>query len=192
MTLTLAAVYAPIGFLGGVTGTLFREFAFTLAGAVIISGIVAVTLSPMMCSLLLTPRDDAGPLRAADRPRLLAPRRWLRPQARPLARLPAGDRAVRRRGLCRARLHVHAHQQGAGARRGSGRAVRADQGAAIRQSRLSATPTATSSTRRSTSFPEADLRFVVNGRFGPEPGHRRRDPEAVGRAHAQRRSRSSR
>ncbi len=55
MTLTLAAVYTPIGFLGGVTGTLFREFAFTLAGAVIISGIVAVTLSPMMCSLLLHP-----------------------------------------------------------------------------------------------------------------------------------------
>ena len=54
MTLTLAAVYAPIGFLGGVTGALFREFAFTLAGSVIISGIVAVTLSPMMCSLLLT------------------------------------------------------------------------------------------------------------------------------------------
>ena len=54
MTLTLAAVYTPIGFLGGVTGTLFREFAFTLAGAVIISGIVAVTLSPMMCSLLLS------------------------------------------------------------------------------------------------------------------------------------------
>jgi multidrug efflux pump len=54
MTLTLAAVYAPIGFLGGVTGALFREFAFTLAGAVIISGVVAVTLSPMMCSLLLS------------------------------------------------------------------------------------------------------------------------------------------
>jgi multidrug efflux pump len=53
MTLTLAAVYTPIGFLGGVTGTLFREFAFTLAGAVVISGIVAVTLTPMMCSLLL-------------------------------------------------------------------------------------------------------------------------------------------
>ena len=58
MTVTLAAVYAPIGFLGGVTGALFREFAFTLAGAVIISGIVAVTLSPMMCSLLL--RRDAS------------------------------------------------------------------------------------------------------------------------------------
>ncbi|MEW6768634.1 MAG: MexW/MexI family multidrug efflux RND transporter permease subunit [Pseudomonadota bacterium] len=53
MTITLAAVYAPIGFLGGLTGSLFREFAFTLAGSVIISGIVALTLSPMMCSVLL-------------------------------------------------------------------------------------------------------------------------------------------
>ncbi len=54
MTITLAAVYAPIGFLGGLTGALFREFAFTLAGSVIISGVVALTLSPMMCSMLLT------------------------------------------------------------------------------------------------------------------------------------------
>ncbi len=54
MTITLAAVYAPIGLLGGLTGALFREFAFTLAGAVIVSGVVALTLSPMMCSLLLT------------------------------------------------------------------------------------------------------------------------------------------
>jgi len=53
MTLTLAAVYAPIGFLGGLTGKLFIEFAFTLAGAVIVSGVVALTLSPMMCSRLL-------------------------------------------------------------------------------------------------------------------------------------------
>jgi len=50
MTLTLAAVYAPIGFLGGLTGALFSEFAFTLAGAVFISGIIALTLSPMMCA----------------------------------------------------------------------------------------------------------------------------------------------
>jgi multidrug efflux pump len=49
MTITLAAVYAPIGFLGGLTGALFREFAFTLAGAVIVSGVIALTLSPMMC-----------------------------------------------------------------------------------------------------------------------------------------------
>src|SRR5579864_4013210 len=54
MTITLAAVYAPIGIQGGLTGALFREFAFTLAGAVIVSGIVALTLSPMMGSKLLT------------------------------------------------------------------------------------------------------------------------------------------
>jgi multidrug efflux pump len=53
MTITLAAVYAPIGLQGGLTGSLFREFAFTLAGAVTISGIVAITLSPMMASRLL-------------------------------------------------------------------------------------------------------------------------------------------
>ncbi|HMJ54526.1 MAG TPA: efflux RND transporter permease subunit [Polyangiaceae bacterium] len=53
MTITLAAVYLPIGFQGGLTGALFREFAFTLAGAVFISGIVALTLSPMMSSRLL-------------------------------------------------------------------------------------------------------------------------------------------
>lgn len=62
MTLTLAAVYAPIGFLGGLTGILFKEFAFTLAGAVIISGIVALTLSPMMCSKLLKPHGQEGRL----------------------------------------------------------------------------------------------------------------------------------
>jgi multidrug efflux pump len=53
MTITLAAVYTPIGLQGGLTGTLFREFALTLAGAVTISGIVALTLSPMMASRVL-------------------------------------------------------------------------------------------------------------------------------------------
>src|SRR5690349_3497375 len=57
MTITLAAVYAPIGIQGGLTGALFREFAFTLAGAVIASGIVALTLSPMMGSKLLRAGD---------------------------------------------------------------------------------------------------------------------------------------
>ncbi|MDH1009663.1 multidrug efflux RND transporter permease subunit [Pseudomonas nicosulfuronedens] len=65
MTITLAAVYAPIGFLSGLTGALFKEFAFTLAGAVIISGIVALTLSPMMCSRLL--RHDENPSGLAHR-----------------------------------------------------------------------------------------------------------------------------
>lgn len=53
MTITLAAVYAPIGYMSGLTGVLFKEFAFTLACAVIISGIIALTLSPMMCSKIL-------------------------------------------------------------------------------------------------------------------------------------------
>jgi multidrug efflux pump len=55
MTVTLAAVYAPIGLQAGLTGALFREFAFTLAGAVTISGVVALTLSPMMSAALLKP-----------------------------------------------------------------------------------------------------------------------------------------
>ena len=57
MTITLAAVYTPVGIQGGLTGALFREFAFTLAGAVIVSGIVALTLSPMMGSKLLRAGD---------------------------------------------------------------------------------------------------------------------------------------
>jgi multidrug efflux pump len=60
MTITLAAVYAPIGFQGGLTGSLFREFAFTLAGAVFISGIVALTLSPMMASRMLRAQHNPG------------------------------------------------------------------------------------------------------------------------------------
>ena len=57
MTITLAAVYAPVGVQGGLTGALFREFAFTLAGAVIVSGVVALTLSPMMGAKLLRAGD---------------------------------------------------------------------------------------------------------------------------------------
>src|SRR6202522_2078382 len=57
MTITLAAVYAPIGIQGGLTGALVREFAFTLAGGVVVSGIVALTLSPMMGSKLLRSGD---------------------------------------------------------------------------------------------------------------------------------------
>jgi multidrug efflux pump len=60
MTLTLAAVYTPIGFLGGLTGVLFSEFALTLAGAVVVSGIVALTLSPMMCAKVLKDHADQG------------------------------------------------------------------------------------------------------------------------------------
>ncbi len=58
MTITLAAVYAPIGLMGGLTGALFKEFAFTLAGSVIVSGVVALTLSPMMSGKLLSSKQS--------------------------------------------------------------------------------------------------------------------------------------
>ena len=60
MTTTLIAVYAPIGFMGGLVGTLFTEFAFALAGAVLISGVVALTLSPMLSSRALKPHGQQG------------------------------------------------------------------------------------------------------------------------------------
>ncbi len=60
MTVVLIAVYVPIGFQGGLTGALFTEFAFTLAGAVTVSAVVALTLSPMMCSRFFTPEQDSG------------------------------------------------------------------------------------------------------------------------------------
>ncbi|HJT05551.1 MAG TPA: efflux RND transporter permease subunit, partial [Stellaceae bacterium] len=58
MTVVLIAVYVPIGFQGGLTGALFTEFAFTLVGAVTVSAIIALTLSPMMCSRLLKPHSE--------------------------------------------------------------------------------------------------------------------------------------
>ncbi|MBM7407865.1 MULTISPECIES: efflux RND transporter permease subunit [Sphingomonas] len=65
MTITLAAVYAPIGLMGGLTGALFREFAFTLAGSVIVSGVIALTLSPMMSGMLLHSKIGEGRLAQA-------------------------------------------------------------------------------------------------------------------------------
>ena len=67
MTITLAAVYAPIGLMAGLTGALFKEFALTLAGAVVVSGVVALTLSPVMSSFLLPPKQQEGRMaRAAE------------------------------------------------------------------------------------------------------------------------------
>ena len=60
MTVVLIAVYVPIGFQGGLTGALFTEFAFTLAGAVAVSGVIALTLSPMMASRFFKPDQDSG------------------------------------------------------------------------------------------------------------------------------------
>jgi multidrug efflux pump len=65
MTTTLVAVYAPIGFMGGLVGTLFTEFAFSLAAAVLVSGVVALTLSPMLSGKVLRPAGSAGRFEAA-------------------------------------------------------------------------------------------------------------------------------
>jgi multidrug efflux pump len=62
MTIVLVAVYVPIGFQGGLTGALFTEFAFTLAAAVAVSGVIALTLSPMMCSLFFKSSGESGRL----------------------------------------------------------------------------------------------------------------------------------
>ena len=68
MTVVLIAVYVPIGFQGGLTGALFSEFAFTLAGAVAVSGVVALTLSPMMSSRIFRKEQDEGRfVKAIDR-----------------------------------------------------------------------------------------------------------------------------
>src|SRR3546814_17631955 len=60
MTITRAAVDGPSGLMGVLTGALFREFAFTLAGSVIVSGVIALTLSPMMSSWLLSAKVSEG------------------------------------------------------------------------------------------------------------------------------------
>jgi multidrug efflux pump len=67
MTITLAAVFAPLGFTGGLTGSLFREFAFTLAGSVIISGVIALTITPMMSARLLTSGNHSRFQKFVDR-----------------------------------------------------------------------------------------------------------------------------
>lgn len=64
MTITLAAVYTPIAFMGGLTGSLFKEFALALAGSVLVSGVIALTLSPMMCSKILRHDPDKSGLPA--------------------------------------------------------------------------------------------------------------------------------
>ena len=137
MTITLAAVYAPIGFVSGLTGALFREFAFTLAGAVVVSGIIALTLSPMMASKLLEAAHIERRLRPVPRSRVRqrcgGATSAGSPHAQPPARHPAGP--GRRDG--RRRRHVRHHAEGAGAGGGPGHPVQHGQDAADRQPRLS-------------------------------------------------------
>ena len=108
MTITLAAVYAPIGFVSGVTGALFREFAFTLAGAVVVSGFIALTLSPMMCSKLLeaTTRRRAAGSAASSTACSTGLRRRLSAAAAQHAEFPRADPADPRRRAGADRDHV--------------------------------------------------------------------------------------
>lgn len=135
MTLTLAAVYAPIGLMGGLTGALFREFALTLAGAVVVSGVVALTLSPVMSSLLLPAKQSEGRVaRAAEWFFGGLTRRYAR--AGFLAAPPLGDRRAGSAGDDQPAAAVPDAAARAGADRGSGHRTDRHQGATARQPEL--------------------------------------------------------
>jgi multidrug efflux pump len=169
MTLTLAAVYTPIGFLGGVTGTLFREFAFTLAGAVIISGIVAVTLSPMMCSLLLSRTSAQGRFaRLIDRGFSRLADGYGRRLQRSLDYRPVTALFAVAVFALLVFMYLNTKKE---------LAPEEDQGVlfaltkAPQYANLDYSDAYGGELDKSfTSIPEADLRFVVNGRFGPNQG----------------------
>ena len=124
MTITLAAVYAPIGIQGGLTGALFREFAFTLAGAVLVSGVVALTLSPMMCSKLLRTGDDERGFAGWLNRRFDSIKNDLRQPARRHAGLPLRDALPRRAGHSARADFLLPLGQGTRAQGGSGRRLR--------------------------------------------------------------------
>src|SRR5579871_4641205 len=169
MTLTLAAVYAPIGFLGGVTGALFREVAFTLAGAVIISGVVAVTLSPMMCSLLLSREMLHGRfVRVIDRGFSRIARAYARRLERSLDYRPVTAMFAAAILAALAFMYLNTKAE---------LAPEEDQGVlfaltkAPQYSNLDYQDAYGADLDKAlTAFPEGDLRFVVNGRFGANQG----------------------
>jgi multidrug efflux pump len=169
MTLTLAAVYAPIGFLGGVTGTLFREFAFTLAGSVIISGVIAVTLSPMMCSLLLKHgAAERGFARLLDRGFNGLANWYGRRLEHSLDYRPVTAMFAVAIFVALGFMYMNTKKE---------LAPEEDQGVlfaltkAPQYSNLDYQDAYGGQLDKAmTSIPEADLRFVVNGRFGPSQG----------------------
>ena len=169
MTLTLAAVYAPIGFLGGVTGALFREFAFTLAGSVIISGVIAVTLSPMMCSLLLKHgAADKGFARWLDRAFNGLANWYGRRLERSLDYRPVTTLFVVAMFAALGFMYMHTSKE---------LAPEEDQGVlfaltkAPQYSNLDYQDAYGEEIDKAlTAFPEADLRFVLNGRNGQSQG----------------------
>ena len=182
MTITLAAVYAPIGFLGGLTGSLFREFAFTLAGSVIVSGVIALTLSPMMCSVFLRSAEEGRFARLVNQV-FGSMTRWYGRQLdrsldyRPITALFA----LTILGLV-GFLYLHT-AEGTRARGRPGHRVRRDQGAEIRQHRLSELlRRETRQGIRELSRDRPALRAERHQRRAER--HRRHAAQAVGRAQA--------
>ena len=125
MTVVLAAVYVPIGFQSGLTGALFAEFAFALVGAVTVSGVVALTLSPMLCSRLLKAPGPGtsrlgGPAHLLHRPRFRSSARRLRAAAASQLELSARHHRVRFGGAGQHLFPVRHRQDRARSARGPG------------------------------------------------------------------------
>jgi multidrug efflux pump len=168
MTITLAAVYAPIGFLGGLTGALFREFAFTLAGSVIVSGVIALTLSPMMCSVLLKSAEEGRFAKLVNRVFGAMTRWYGRQLDRSLDYRPiTGLFALTILGLA-GFLYMHTAKE---------LAPEEDQGIVFT---LTKAPKYANIDyydfygekldKAYAKFPETDLRFILNGINGPQSG----------------------
>src|ERR1700751_2900213 len=168
MTITLAAVYAPIGFLGGLTGALFREFAFTLAGSVIVSGVIALTLSPMMCSVFLKSAEEGRFGKLVNRVFGATTRWYGRLLDRSLDYRPiTGLFAVTILGLV-AFLYMHTAKE---------LAPEEDQGIVFAVTKAPKYANidyldfyGEKLDKEFAKFPETDLRFVLNGINGPQNG----------------------
>ena len=168
MTITLAAVYAPIGFLGGLTGSLFREFAFTLAGSVIVSGVIALTLSPMMCSVFLKSAEEGRFARLVNRVFGATTRAYGRLLDRSLDYRPiTGLFAITILGLV-GFLYMHTAKE---------LAPEEDQGIVFAVTKAPKYANidyldfyGEKLDKVFASFPETDLRFVLNGINGPQNG----------------------
>ena len=168
MTITLAAVYAPIGFLGGLTGSLFREFAFTLAGSVIVSGVIALTLSPMMCSVFLKSAEEGRFAKIVNRVFGSMTRWYGRQLDRSLDYRPiTGLFALTILGLV-GFLYMHTSKE---------LAPEEDQGIVFAVTKAPKYANIDYSDfygekldKVFASFPETDLRFVLNGINGPQNG----------------------
>ena len=169
MTITLAAVYAPIGLLGGVTGALFHEFAFSLAGSVIVSGVIALTLSPMMCATLLKREALQGRFaRLIDRGFSALADRYARLLARTLAYRPVVY--VFALAILAAIVFLFLNTKGE-------LAPEEDQGVLLALSKAPQYANLDYMEAYSqqlnaayTSFPETDGTFIISGTQGPQQG----------------------